>query len=125
MPTLRTKPTNQPPPKTEVSPVPAEFRILDAAGASDFQLEAAGAEDSGAESKKLRKFGMTAYTGGKLLLANFPHPVIVDLSGMKVPAKNRPILRDHDIGRIVGHTESIDINGSSLRLAGIVSAANN
>jgi len=49
---------------------------------------------------------------GKLLLANFPFPVIVDLSGMRIPAKSRPILRDPRRQRIVGHTESIEINGS-------------
>jgi hypothetical protein len=102
--------------------VPAEFRILEASGTSDFRLEAADAD--AAEPRKLRRFRMTAYTGGKLLLANFPFPVVVDLSGMRIPAKSRPILRDHDSSRIVGHTETIEINGSSIRLSGIVSGSN-
>lgn len=104
------------------SRVPSEFRIIEANGTSDFQLDAA---DSGEEtSRQLRKFRMTAYTGGKLLLASFPFPVVVDLSGMRIPAKSRPILRDHDSGRIVGHTETIEINGSAIKLAGIVSGSN-
>ncbi|RLS53625.1 MAG: hypothetical protein DWH91_13990 [Planctomycetota bacterium] len=119
MPKLRTKPY---PPIEPVHRVPAEFRIIEASGSSDFQLEAASPE--GTEPKKLRRFSMTAYTGGKLLLANFPFPVVVDLAGMKIPAKNRPILRDHDTTRIVGHTESIDINGASIRLGGVVSGSN-
>lgn len=102
--------------------VPADFRIIEASGTSDFRLEAADPEAS--EPRKLRRFSMTAYTGGKLLLANFPFPVVVDLSGMRIPAKSRPILRDHDAGRIVGHTETIEINGSSIRLGGIVSGSN-
>lgn len=117
-------------PKTEMNQqpqlksehVPSEFRILEATGTSDFHLEAADNEDGTA--RQLRKFRMTAYTGGKLMLANFPFPVVVDLSGMKVPAKSRPILRDHDSGRIVGHTEAIEINGSAIKLAGIVSGSN-
>jgi hypothetical protein len=113
--------TNLTPPPDPVR-VPAEFRILEASGTSDFRLEAADPESS--EPRKLRRFRMTAYTGGKLLLASFPFPVVVDLSGMRIPAKSRPILRDHDSSRIVGHTETIEINGSSIRLAGVLSASN-
>ena len=106
----------------ELQRVPADFQILEASGNSDFQLEAADSDEG--DAPKLRRFRMTAYTGGKLLLGNFPSPVVVDLSGMKIPAKSRPILRDHDSGRIVGHTETIEINGSALRLAGVVSGSN-
>lgn len=111
-------------PRLAPAQLPAEFRILEASATSDFQL--IQGTDDGAEGSapKLRKFTMTAYTGGKMLLGGFPYPVVVDLAGLKVPAKNRPILRDHDIGRIVGHTESIDINGSSIRLAGVLSGSN-
>ena len=52
-------------------------------------------------------------------LPNFAYPVVVDLSGMKILAKWRPILRDHRIGQIVGHTQTIEINGSSIRLVGV------
>ena len=116
----KTQTNTTPPP--DPTQVPADFRIIEASDGSDFQLEATDPESS--ESRQLRRFSMTAYTGGKLLLANFPFPVIVDLSGMRVPAKSRPILRDHDSSRIVGHTEAIEINGSSIRLGGIVSGSN-
>ena len=118
MPTIRTN--ENPPP--DVQCVPSDFHILEASGTSDFYLEAA--DDDDGQSRKLRRFRMTAYTGGKLLLANFPYPVVVDLSGLRIPTKSRPILRDHDSSRIVGHTESIEINGSSIRLGGIVSGSN-
>ncbi len=104
--------------------VPAEFRIIEAEAESDFQLIEAADDGDGAENK-LRRFTMTAYTGGKLNLPNFPFPVVADLSGMRISAKARPILRDHNISQIVGHTESIDINRSSIRLSGVISAANN
>jgi hypothetical protein len=121
-----TKTLNRPPPPALQPPecVPAEFQIIEAQGdgAGDFRfLEAAGDAEN---ANPLRRFTMTAYTGGKLLLGNFPYPVVVDLSGLKIPAKSRPILRDHDSSRIVGHTESIEINGSSIRLAGVISGSN-
>jgi hypothetical protein len=116
MPNPKTKTTREP------HCVPAEFWILEAGGTSDFRLEAADPDSP--DARKLRRFQMTAYTGGKLSLANFPFPVVVDLSGMRIPSKSRPILRDHDSGRIVGHTETIEINGSSIRLGGVVSGSN-
>lgn len=67
---------------------------------------------------------MLAYGGGKLPLANFYHPVVVDLSGLRVSAKSRPILRDHDTSRIVGHTDEITVNSGSIKVSGTVSAAN-
>ncbi|MEW4530217.1 hypothetical protein [Maioricimonas sp. JC845] len=115
------------PPKPERQSVPAEFRIVEAEGESDFRLiEAAdtGEATESGEAPKLRRFTMTAYTGGKLHLPSFPFPVVADLSGMRISAKARPILRDHNLARIVGHTENIEINQSSIRLAGVISAAN-
>ena len=99
--------------------VPAEFRIIEAEAESDFQLIEA-ADDGESDEKKLHRFTMTAYTGGKLNLPNFPFPVVADLSGMRISAKARPILRDHSLSQIVGHTESIDIKQSSIRLSGVI-----
>lgn len=104
--------------------VPAEFRIIEAQAAEDFRFLEAAADSDADGAKRLRHFTMTAYTGGKLLLATFPIPVVVDLSGLKVTAKSRPILRDHDTSRIVGHTESIEVNAGSIRLAGVISGSN-
>ena len=106
--------------------VPTSLRIIEAEGPTDFRfLEAAANEHAGDSLENgLRRFSMTAYTGGKLLLAGFAFPVIVDLSGLKVSAKSRPILRDHDASRIVGHTESIEVNAGSIKLAGVISGAN-
>lgn len=99
--------------------VPAEMRILEATGDCDYKIEAA--EDG--EESKLRKFSMTAYTGGKMSLAGWPYPVVVDLSGVKVTAKSRPILRDHNPAQIVGHTTEIT-TANSIKLKGLISAAN-
>lgn len=93
--------------------------LIESSADQGVQLEAADAE-----GKTLRRFTMTAYTGVKIQLANFPHPVVVDLAGVKVSSKSRPILRDHDHSRIVGHTNSIEINDGTLTISGTVSAAN-
>jgi len=70
-----------------------------------------------------RRFGMVAYTGGAMRLAGWPHPVVVDLAGMQVSAKSRPILKDHNPSLIVGHTESVRVEGSQLLVSGVVSGA--
>jgi hypothetical protein len=88
-----TKSKNKRKPET----VPSEIRIIEAEGESDFRLI-----EAAEESPTLRRFTMTAYTGGKLFLANFPFPVVVDLSGLRISANSLPILRDHDGGKIVG-----------------------
>ena len=99
--------------------VPDQLRIT-AQESAGVAFEAA--EDDG--ENKVRKFTMTAYTGGLLQLSNFFYPVVVDLQGLKVPAKARPILRDHDPGKIVGHSDNIAVEGRTIRLSGVISAAN-
>ena len=64
---------------------------------------------------------MVAYTGGAMRLGGWPYPVVVDLAGMRVTRKSRPILKDHDRGSIVGHTDDITINDRSLEVAGVIS----
>lgn len=106
--------------------MPSEFVIIEADGTNDFRLLEAAGDGTGTDDgePKLRRFTMTAYTGGKLRLPNFPYPIVVDLSGLKVPAKSRPILRDHNPAQIVGHTESIENSGGGIKLAGVISAVN-
>lgn len=124
MPNSPTK--NRPHRPPDPARVPTEFRIIEAEAPGDFRFVAAAAdnEPETADAKQLRRFTMTAYTGGKLLLAAFPYPVVVDLSGIRVSTKSRPILRDHDTSRIVGHTETIEVNAGSIRLAGVISGSN-
>ncbi|MFV0442865.1 MAG: hypothetical protein ACK5Q5_04755 [Planctomycetaceae bacterium] len=123
---MATKPKKKPRRKRPESrgAVPAEFRIIEAEGESDFRLVAADSSTESEGTNRLRRFTMTAYTGGKLNLPNFLFPVVADLSGMRISAKSRPILRDHDLSRIVGHTDTIDIGAGSIRLTGVISAAN-
>ena len=89
------------------------------------ELVAAKQDDGaeGAPSQRGRRFGMVAYTGGTMRLAGWSHPVVVDLAGMRVSAKSRPILKDHNPSLIVGHTESVRVEGSQLLVGGVVSGA--
>lgn len=88
---------------------------------------AAGETSSGADGKAdapvLRRFSMTAYTGGPMDLPGWSHPVVVDLAGLNVSAKSRPILKDHNRSLIVGHTESVGVQDSRLVVSGVISGA--
>ncbi len=74
-----------------------------------------------ADGKPLRRFRMIAYTGGAMALARWPYPVVVDLAGLALDHKSRPILMNHDSGRIVGHTDAVGVEGGALTVAGLIS----
>lgn len=60
----------------------------------------------------------TAYTGGKMGLPGWRHPVVVDLSGMRIP-ENIPLLTDHQntTGTRIGMVQA-RINGANLDIDG-------
>ena len=95
--------------------VPGGFYIRADAGNVNLQVAQA------AEGKTLRRFSMTAYTGGAMTLAGWPYPVVVDMAGLALGKKSRPILMDHDTGRIVGHTETVGVDGGVLTVGGVIS----
>jgi len=68
------------------------------------------------------RFEMVAYTGGPMRLTGFHLPVVVDLATLKPPEQNRPVLRDHQIEQVVGHTTAIEVSVDSITARGIVSA---
>lgn len=100
--------------------VPSSLRIV-CDDAATITLAAADPPIEGDGKPTLRKFSMTAYTGGAMRLGGWPYPVVVDLAGMRVTRKSRPILKDHDRGSIVGHTDDITITDKSLQVAGVIS----
>ncbi|MBB3205444.1 hypothetical protein FHS27_001244 [Rhodopirellula rubra] len=106
--------------EAEAESVPSSLRIV-CDDAATIQLAAADEPIEGEDKPALRKFSMTAYTGGAMRLGGWPYPVVVDLAGMRVTRKSRPILKDHDRGSIVGHTDDITINDKSLVVAGVIS----
>ena len=94
--------------------VPGGIYIRAEAGGVDLQAVAG-------DGKALRRFTMTAYTGGAMALGGWPYPVVVDLAGLALGKKSRPILMNHDSGRIVGHTDTVGTDGGSLTVAGVIS----
>lgn len=103
--------------KTTPTKSEANGRLRWRTAQADLEILAAQADGQG---DKLRRFRMTAYTGSALRLAGWPAPVVLDLSGLKA-AQQRPVLREHDVGRIVGHTESIEVSEQRLRITGVIS----
>lgn len=97
-----------------------------AAAATPTSLRIAGTasvEIQAADGAALRRFEMTAYTGGPMRLDGFDLPVIVDLAGLTVPSQRRPILRDHLAWKIIGHTEEVRVGAGDLRVSGVISGS--
>ncbi|MCD0462314.1 Mu-like prophage major head subunit gpT family protein [Roseiconus lacunae] len=114
------KTLNHKPLEAEAESVPSSLRIV-CDDAATITLAAADPPIDGDDKPALRKFSMVAYTGGAMRLGGWPYPVVVDLAGMRVTRKSRPILKDHDRGSIVGHTNDIKISDRSLEVAGVIS----
>ena len=99
-------------------------RLLLQAAVSGWQhVEVQAAGDGEPGGRKLRRFSMVAYTGTAMELSGWPHPVVVDLAGLRVAAKSRPILKDHNPALIVGHTDRIEAADGQLLVSGVVSGA--
>jgi phage major head subunit gpT-like protein len=82
-------------------------------------ITAADADDGAAKPKR---FSMTAYTGGPMQVNSYGPPVVIDLTGLTAKAPV-PILRDHDLSRVIGHADEVTKGDSSLKLAGVISGA--
>lgn len=69
-----------------------------------------------------RHFDVVAYTGGKLIVAGYDLPVVVDLKGL-TGRKSIVANLDHDRKARVGHVTARHNDGQTLRLEGLASAA--
>jgi len=78
-------------------------------------------EAAGGEGDDLPSFNMVAYTGGTMRITGFPHPVVVDLSGLEIPSQNLPIRLDHERRQGVGHTRRIVVENGTLVAEGLIS----
>ncbi|HMN41173.1 MAG TPA: hypothetical protein PKE29_10035 [Phycisphaerales bacterium] len=106
-------------------PPPIPPRTLNLCAPVEGWIEAAPPTGE-SNAASLRRFSMVAYTGGPMVIAGWPHPVVVDLAGMQVAGgglKSRPILKDHNRSLIVGHTDAVKVEGSQLLVSGVISGA--
>jgi hypothetical protein len=88
-------------------------------GLGSVTLSAAAAADG--EATKLPTIQMAAYNGGAMDVG-WSLPVVIDLRGLDISGRSRPLLKDHDAGQVVGHTTDVrKVDGRSLMLDGVVS----
>jgi hypothetical protein len=80
------------------------------------------AQASAENASEPRKFSSVAYTGGALVVAGFPLPVVVDLKGVTT-AKTIIANLDHVATQRVGQVTEIANDGKSLKLNGTLSAS--
>jgi len=73
------------------------------------------------DGQKLPRFHMVAYTGGVMRIRGFPHPVVVDLTGLQIPSQTVPIRLDHERRQGVGHTQQVAVENGRLVADGLVS----
>lgn len=79
---------------------------------------ATGEGEDGA--KKLPTVKLTAYDGKPMRVYSWMDPVVIDLEGLQFGA-SIPLRRDHDQGKLVGHTDTIEVKGKSLVATGTIS----
>jgi len=87
------------------------------------QVEWLEAKDVEGTEEGPRTFSMLAYTGDKMTLGGWDKPVVVSLEGLRITAKPRPILRDHNASKVVGHTTSVKAEDGMLYVEGVISGA--
>jgi hypothetical protein len=71
--------------------------------------------------KKIPTFTADAYTGVPMTIEGWTHQVVIDLAGLDYSTKPRPVLRDHDAKRPIGHTTSIGVVDGILKVEGEIS----
>jgi len=79
------------------------------------------AAEGDGEGKKLGTFDGIAYTGAPMQPGGWWDPIIVELSGVRVPSQHRPVLRQHDHNQIVGHTTAVKVTDKAIEIAGTFS----
>ena len=90
---------------------PRPFRFL-----CDHPCEIEGAKKDG----ELPTFKGVAYTGAPMKPGGWWRPVIIDLAGVRSPSQ-RPVLRQHDHEKVVGHTTEVKVGKEGVLIAGVFS----
>lgn len=81
---------------------------------STVEITAAG------EGQKTPTFAITAYTGGRLEVSAYYHPVVLDLAGLQANGEQIPTFLGHDPAQIVGHGTP-EISAQRVKIGGVIS----
>jgi hypothetical protein len=95
-------------------------KTIKATASQDIIFSSGNAELVEGASGNVPVVHINAYNGGKLRLANYPNPVVIDMAGVKAMGSQLPILRDHDQKRPVGHGNPV-IGNENLKIEGSLS----
>jgi hypothetical protein len=99
------------------------LRFVSSSGSVTLSAASAGTDAAGSAEAPLARFQMRAYTGGPMRVGGWAEPIVIDLRGLSVGNKSRPILRDHDPRQVVGHSEDIRVHAGALLIDGVISGA--
>lgn len=103
--------------------IPANWTIRaakDTDGPDQFSFTGSVDIAAAASEGKRPSFSIDAYNGGPMRVAAFFTPVILDLKGLKASRGKLPILMNHDIGRVVGQADDIQITDKGVKLSGTI-----
>jgi len=100
----------------------SEVNFMAGAGEGSIEIEAAEKDDDG--KVKARTFKIKAYNGREMFVDNFHLPIVLDLAGMTVTKKARPILMNHNATTPLGHTTNVEISSNKVVVAGVHSFVN-
>jgi len=73
------------------------------------------------DGPSLARFEGVAYTGAVMQPEGWWGSIICDLDGIRVPKDQRPVLRQHDHQKIVGHADTVTVGPAGVRMAGVLS----
>jgi hypothetical protein len=104
---------------------------VDEEGSEDEDGSSQDEEDTDDEDEKeskqssatgsMPRFRVLAYTGGKIRVSGWRHPVVVDLAGLEIPSQKIPVRFNHDPNSGIGHTTKIAVVESALVAEGVIS----
>jgi hypothetical protein len=80
--------------------------------------EAVDLREAVAKDANVRPFRMKAYTGAPV--RTFFGQMVIDLAGLRLGRKRKPILQEHDRKAIVGFSETVAVEGNELHVTGKV-----
>jgi hypothetical protein len=99
--------------------LPNEIYTVDPYGSAEITLQAASSDTD--EPSGPPRVRLVAYGGGLLRVANFPVPVVADISTLNASNEQYPLLLNHSAKAGVGHSGRPTIANGKLEANGVIS----